>query len=227
MTTPAPPLITLIRHGESLHNIQRPYPHRDPPLTAAGQTATSNTTITPLPDLIVISPMTRTLQTAINMFPDLQGPNPPSIPVQIWPDLCETYDAECNKGSPRAEIAAAFPQFDFAECSEVWDYPGYSFAEATARAERVRKRLKGLTEEGKYRNIAVVTHRGIIAFLAKGRRFGVCERRVFRFATEVEVDDVGLRWGTNCESLGEQDFGPSVLVLWKKKEGWEVASDGF
>jgi broad specificity phosphatase PhoE len=220
-----PPLIHIIRHGEALHNVQRGHPHRDPPLTEQGNNATKGIKLTTTPDLILISPMTRTLQTAMNVFPHLKGPEPSHIPVQIWPDLREGYDVECNKGLPRADIEAKFPQFDFSECHERWDYPEHTIEDATARAERVRSRLKGLSEQ--YKNIAVVTHRGFIAFLAKGRRFDVCERRSFRFATEKEAQDDGVRRGTNCDTLEDQDFGPTVLILHKKRQDWEMVRDNF
>lgn len=34
------PLVHIIRHGQSLHNVDRGYPHRDPPLTDTGHEAT-------------------------------------------------------------------------------------------------------------------------------------------------------------------------------------------
>ena len=155
--------------------------------------------------------MTRTLQTAINMFPFLAEQAPFKIPVQIWPDLRETYDSICNNGLSRKELEAGFPQFDFSECHAEWDYAWYEFERATERAERVRERLKGL--EGRYANIAVVTHRGFKEFLVKGKRFGLAEVRRYRWATEEEAKDERVRWGVNSDSLGEQDFGPTVLVL--------------
>ena len=71
----------------------------------------------PVPDLIIISPMTRTIQTALLAFSTaLQGPNPPD--VQIWPDLRESHVAIFNKGMSRAELAGKFPQFDYGECHD-------------------------------------------------------------------------------------------------------------
>jgi broad specificity phosphatase PhoE len=162
------------------------------------------------PDLILISPMTRTIQTALNMFPFLAEQAPP-VPVHIWPDLREAHDAECNKGLSRLELQAEFPQFDFSLCHEEWDYAEHSVEAATARAETVRKRLKDLSLA--YENIFVITHRGFKAFLVKGKRFGLAETRCYRFATEEEARDEKVRWGVNSDTLLEQDFGPTVLVL--------------
>lgn len=210
---PKLPLIHIIRHGEGLHNVQRGYPHRDPPLTEAGRQATKAINLRVIPDLIIISPMTRTIQTALNAFPSLLGTTPFKVAVQIWPDLREAHDAECNKGLSRSALAMEFPQFNFAECREEWDYPPHTIEDATARAERVRKKLNELS--GVYDNIVVITHRGFISFLAKGRRFNVCEARSFRWATSQEREDEQIRRGLNCDTLLEQDFGPTVMIFHK------------
>lgn len=81
----------------------------------------------------------------------------------------------------------------------------------------MRRRLKGLA--GRYRNVMVVTHRGFCAFLVRGERFEVCERRGYRFAEEEEEEgkegemegDEG-RWGVNIDTGLRQDFGLTVLV---------------
>ncbi|KAG9193671.1 hypothetical protein G6011_03706 [Alternaria panax] len=205
------PLVHIIRHGEALHNVQRGYPDRDPPLTKAGNASTKRINLTIRPDLILISPMTRTIETAMNVFPSLTEAGPFDIPTQIWPDLREANDAICNKGLSRTELASKFPQFDFSECREEWDYPEHSVEGATVRAETVRRRLKDLSAT--HNNIAVITHRGIKAFLVKGKRFGLAETRCYRFATQDEAQDDKIRRGINTDTQEEQDFGPTVLIL--------------
>ncbi|KAF2192337.1 hypothetical protein K469DRAFT_730927 [Zopfia rhizophila CBS 207.26] len=76
----------IIHHGQSLHNVDRGYPHKDPPLTDAGQGATKQIKISAVPDLIVVSLMTRTIQTAMNAFPLLLG----STPLKV--DCPEEWD---------------------------------------------------------------------------------------------------------------------------------------
>jgi broad specificity phosphatase PhoE len=218
--TSASPSIHLIRHGEALHNVDRAYPHRDPPLTQAGEVATRKITLPARPDLILVSPMTRTIQTAMNVFPFLREEGPWSTPVQIWPDLREAHDAVCNKGLSRASIQAAFPQFDFSACSDEWDYAPHTIQRATERAGRVRARLAALSTT--YPNIAVITHRGLIAFLVKGPRFNVCEVRQYRAATKEEANDAKVRRGLNCDTLEEQDYGPTVLVPVENHSGMGV-----
>ncbi|KAK0727793.1 histidine phosphatase superfamily [Lasiosphaeria miniovina] len=221
-------VIHILRHGQSLHNIERGYPHRDPPLTELGEAQARAVQLPAAPDLIIISPMTRAIQTALLVFgtaaeetpPDIprhaQSQNPVSVPVpvQVWPDLRETHDhATCNKGLGRAALAARFPGLDFSLCGPEWDeayYPAHSAARAEARAERVRSRLCALARSGLYENIVLVTHRGFVAFLVPGARFGLCESRRYRFATESEAERE--RFGVNVDSDEAQDFGPTVLV---------------
>jgi broad specificity phosphatase PhoE len=203
------PLVHIIRHGQALHNIDRGYPHRDPPLTDAGHQATKHIEISAVPDLIIISPMTRTIQTAINAFPSI-GRAQNAIEVKVWPDLRETHDAICNKGISRADISARFPFLDFSECPEQWDYPRHTIEAATIRAEKVRARLKALSKV--YSNVVLITHRGFIAFLVKGDRYDVCETRSYRFGADEEIEAESLRFGVNIDTETRQDFGPTVLV---------------
>lgn len=212
-SSPSSACVHIIRHGEAIHNVQRGYPHCDPPLTEAGVQATQHVKFPAPPDLIVISPMTRTIQTALNIFPSLRNPDELPIPVQIWPDLREANDAICNKGLSRVDLQIKFPQLDFSSCHETWDYPEHTLEDATARAERVRARLQELSTT--FKNIAVISHRGLIAHLVKGRRFNPAEIRSYRFATDLETQDETQRWGLHCETLQEQDFGPTVLLLEK------------
>ena len=208
--------IHIIRHGEALHNVTRNTADRDPPLTSEGHGTTQRASLPIQPDILLISPMTRTLQTALNMFPSLHEADTCQMPVQIWPELREAHDAECNKGRSRSELSQMFPQFDFSSCSEEWNYPLNTVEAATARAENVRSRLKELSAT--YSNIGIITHRGFIAYLVKGRRFNTCETRTYRFATEEEIHDPAIRRGINCDTLSDQDFGPTVLILEKNPQ---------
>ncbi|KAI1055886.1 hypothetical protein LB506_009169 [Fusarium annulatum] len=202
--------IHILRHGQALHNVERGYPHRDPPLTDLGTRQARNVqqTITIQPDLIIVSPMTRTIQTMYIVFRYLLHST--KTPVQVWPDLREAHDATCNKGISRKELADTFPNLDFSACPEKWDFPPHTPDDATVRAERVRRRLKDVARTGGYKNIMLVTHRGIAAFLVQGDRFSVCEHRSYRFATSEEVDNA--RHGVNVDTGLEQDFGPTVLI---------------
>ncbi|KAF4453654.1 hypothetical protein F53441_3663 [Fusarium austroafricanum] len=201
----------------ALHNkstthpfLKRGYPHRDPPLTDLGtrQAIHVQQTIKVQPDLIIVSPMTRTIQTMYIVFRYLLHTN--NTEIQVWPDLREAHDATCNKGVGRKDLEIKFQNLDFSACPEKWDFPIHTPDDATARAERVRRRLKEIARVGGYKDILLVTHRGIAAFLAKGERFNVCEHRSYRFAADDEVEKE--RFGVNVDTGSKQDFGPTLLM---------------
>ena len=146
------------------YSVQRNYPHRDPPLTELGSQQAKSLRLPIEPDLILVSPMTRTIQTALIVFGHLLLNTSSKTELQVWPDLREAHDAICNKGVSH--------EFDFSACREEWDYPPHSPEDAIARAESVRQRLKDLS--GSYENIVLILHRGFIAFLFQGDRFDVC-----------------------------------------------------
>jgi broad specificity phosphatase PhoE len=177
--------------------------------------------------------MTRTAQTAIAVFGNLITVSNPTIPVQIWPELREGYDhAPCNRGISKVDLMAKFPfpAWDFERCNEEWDYDAHSFDSAMARAEVVRKELKELADTERYENILLVTHRGFIAFLVQGGRFGTCgtyswqwnvnangangnvEARTYRFANKDEAEDIENRYGASGNAGERQDFGSTVLL---------------
>jgi broad specificity phosphatase PhoE len=206
-------------------SVNRGWPDLDPELTVIGHTTTKEIKISVAPDLIIISPMTRTIETAMNAFPALIGHSQVLVDVQIWPELREIQNAPYNIGRSRKEMMEKFPQFDFSKCREEWDHPPHSVEDALSRAEVVRKRLKELSS--KYPSIAVVTHRCFITFLVKGEKFLNCGMsktmnrfilnrlivsgtRTYRFAQGDELENE--RMGHNCDSRELQDYGPTLLV---------------
>ncbi|KAJ7453085.1 phosphoglycerate mutase-like protein [Mycena latifolia] len=165
-----PKKIHILRHGQAIHNVQRGYPLRDPPLTDQGLAEASAVSMSFQPDLIICSPMVRTIQTTLAVFPDLLSPGHSKTALEIWPDLREAHDAICNKGVPRAKLAAAFPGLDFSCCREEWDYEAHSDEVAIQRAKRVRAALAERPEQ----NILLVSHRGFIDYLVSGPQFSNC-----------------------------------------------------
>ncbi|KAJ7355816.1 histidine phosphatase superfamily [Mycena albidolilacea] len=168
--------IHLLRHGQAIHNVQRGYPFRDPPLTDQGLAEARAVSLDFQPDLVICSPMNRTINTALAVLPDLLSQSA----VEIWPDMREAHDAICNKGVSRAELSAAFPDLDFSRCNEEWDYEDHSHDAATRRAERVRTVLAERSEQ----NILLVGHRGFIDYLVAGPQFANCELRSYRFGPD-------------------------------------------
>ena len=195
--------IWIIRHGQAVHNIQRGYPFPDPPLTKRGYQEASSITIDFTPDLIVVSPMRRTIETAFTAFGTTVDANE-ALPIEVWPDLREAHDAICNHGSPITVLQMEYPHLDFSECNSERTYETHTHADAEKRAERVRRRLK----EHSAQKIVVVTHRGFIAHLVESHKFVNCEVGIFGFLSPEQAEL--KRVGYNPDGV-LTDYGPSVL----------------
>jgi broad specificity phosphatase PhoE len=124
------------------------------------------------PDLIVVSPMRRTIQTAFTAFPTAvkHTCDEERIPVEVWPELREAHDAICNRGSPTEILVEEFPDLDFSECMAEWTYETHTHERAVKRAEVVRQRLMNHPAQ----NIVCITHRGFIAHLVESHIFAHC-----------------------------------------------------
>lgn len=104
--------ITFIRHGQATHN---PFfdngtydPSRDEelfdaPLTDLGRRQAEAINLGPM-DLVVVSPLTRTLQTASLIFKDHTGP------ILVHQDVRETFfnSIACNRRRPLSELKDQF-----------------------------------------------------------------------------------------------------------------------
>jgi len=208
--------ICIIRHGEAIHNVQRGYPFPDPPLTERGYQEALTITVNFRPDLIVVSPMRRTIETAFTAFPATVDANG-ALPIEVWPDLREAHDAVCNHGSPVAVLQKEYPHLDFSECNAEWTYEKHSHAGAEKRAERVRRRLR----EHPAQKIVLLTHRGFIAHLVESHKFVNCETGVFSFLSP-EYAEL-RRMGHDPDGI-LTDYGPSVLSRIGSMPG-DIASD--
>jgi broad specificity phosphatase PhoE len=174
-------------------SIKRGWPERDPPLTSQGLLDAAAISMSFEPDLIISSPMTRTIQTAFAAFPSLVHSPSETIPaLEIWPDLREAHDAICNKGVSRAKLSEAYPGLDFSRCREEWDYEAHTEDGAVNRASRVTAELFLRPEK----NIVLITHRGFAAFLVEGPQFTNCG--VFGFYRRVLLS---LRLVQKCDHI--------------------------
>lgn len=112
----------LLRHGQSEFNLhftatRRDPGIRDPKLTPLGHEqaeaaaeALRHEGIT----RILASPYTRALQTATPIARAL------GVPIVINPIVRERYAFTCDIGSPRAVLAAAWPEHDFTGIDDTW-----------------------------------------------------------------------------------------------------------
>ncbi|KAH6690688.1 phosphoglycerate mutase family protein [Plectosphaerella plurivora] len=171
-------VIYLVRHAESEHNVSKDFTQRDPPLTATGL-AQAATLTEKFPDpasiaVVLTSPLTRTLQTTTTGFPQVLGKD---VQLIIDPDLQERSDLPCDTGSGPAELRKAFPGIDFGELEDGWFVKEGLYAAddgaVVQRAQQVRERLRGIVarlekrEDGKRRNVVVVTHGVFMKFLSE------------------------------------------------------------
>jgi broad specificity phosphatase PhoE len=120
-------------------------------------------------ELVVTSPLTRAIETALGVFGGV-----PSAPVIVHALLRERLGDSCDIGRSPAALAAEFPALDFAHLPETWWYQGEldsrgiavePRAEADSRAAQFRQWLDTRTENA----ILVVSHLGLL------RRLGGAE----------------------------------------------------
>lgn len=186
--------IWLIRHGQSLANIDQPTQNcADFSLTEKGkaQAQALSEDLPCTPDRIIISPFLRAQQTAaptLGKFPD--------VPVETWEDVREfTYlsQAHCagTTRTQRLPLVASYweelnPDYRDGEDAE-------SFRMFIARAERVLERLRDLPAEEE--NIFVFTHGQFLNGLVQAATHPDerVEERMQKFRSLPEFD--------NCEMI--------------------------
>ena len=155
----------LMRHGQSEFNLhfsatKRDPGIKDPKLTEAGQ-AQAELAAAALADMgitrIVVSPYTRALQTAAPIAASL------GVPVHITPLVRERNHFTCDIGTPRSELARAWPQHDFAHIEETW------WPDATETGEGVEARAAqfraDMQAQGAWHETLVVSHWAFILTL--------------------------------------------------------------
>ncbi|MGH7156122.1 MAG: histidine phosphatase family protein, partial [Acetobacteraceae bacterium] len=152
----------LLRHGQSEFNLRFSETRRDPGIKdprltelghaqaaeAAGHLAGERIT------RIIVSPYTRTLQTAAVVAKVLD------IPVLINPIVRERCAFICDIGTPRTELERAWPEHNFSVIEEVW-WPTFPepAADVVNRAARFRAEMMALHD---WSDTLVITHWGFI-----------------------------------------------------------------
>ncbi|KAJ4344401.1 uncharacterized protein N0V89_012143 [Didymosphaeria variabile] len=189
-----PPTLLLIRHAQALHNVANDWSFHDPPLSGLGeqqckelQESLKNSDIGPRVELIVVSSMRRTLQTAsIGLEWLIKEKAIKVLPDAGWQENC---DKPCDTGSPISTMAKEFPDFDFSEVDPL--YPDktsnlssnpYAFTRKAilARGQVCLQSLYSRPEKV----IAVVSHSGFLRAAVCNRRFFNADWRVFDYDEE-------------------------------------------
>lgn len=155
----------LLRHGQSEFNVVFTATRRDPGIVDPALTPLGHAQAALAAEAlagagirrIIASPYTRALQTAAPIARRL------GVPVHVNPIVRERYAFTCDVGSPRTELARAWPEHDFAAIGEVWwpavEEPAESVA---ARAARFRAEMAVLPD---WADTLVVSHWGFILSL--------------------------------------------------------------
>ena len=152
----------LLRHGQSEFNLHFTATRRDPgivdpKLTPLGHEQAEQAAAALRHEnirRIVVSPYTRALQTAAPVARAL------GLPVLVNPVVRERYAFFCDIGTPRAELAAAWPEHDFSAIEPVW-WPATEEPAASVidRAAVFRAEMAALAD---WPHTLVVSHWGFI-----------------------------------------------------------------
>jgi broad specificity phosphatase PhoE len=155
----------LLRHGQSEFNLHFGATRRDPGiidpcLTPLGHTQAEEAAeqlIGQGVERIIVSPYTRTLQTARPVAAAL------GLPVTIDTIVRERYAFACDIGTPRPVLERNWPGHDFGRIEEIWwpkdEEPEHAIVE---RATRFRTDLASRHD---WANTLVISHWGFILSL--------------------------------------------------------------
>ncbi|KAJ4300893.1 hypothetical protein N0V90_002981 [Kalmusia sp. IMI 367209] len=214
------PTLLLIRHAQALHNVASDWSIHDPPLSELGeqqckelQESLKNSKIGNEVDLIVVSSMRRTLQTAsIGLEWLIKEKKIKVLPDAGWQ---ENADKPCDTGSPISTMAKEFP-FDFSMVDPL--YPDktsnlasnpYAFTRKAilARGQACLQSLYSRPEKV----IAVVSHSGFLRAAVCNRRFFNADWRVF------DYDEAKMKDSKN-KGEGLDSQGLYFLKEWEETE---------
>ncbi|KAF7956842.1 hypothetical protein EAE96_004168 [Botrytis aclada] len=148
--------IHLVRHGEAYHNLghfhgkinPKSYDIRDPYLTCRGIeqakfTREQMTNRCPVPNIVLTSPLLRTLETTLHIFPSNKDIGIYSQPqIVAYDDLRESGAYLCNIRQPTLDLSNNYEYkgVDFTALSPVMP-PMKSILRTKQRAEMVRKQI--------------------------------------------------------------------------------------
>jgi broad specificity phosphatase PhoE len=198
-----PPTLVLIRHAQALHNVAGDWSFHDPKLSDLGEQQSRElheslkaSEIGNQVDLIVVSAMRRTLQTATIGLDWLIKKGVPVLPDANWQ---ENADKPCDTGSPISVMQQEFPNYDFSTVDP--SYPDkttnlasnpYAFTQKAILA-RGQTCLAALYDRPE-KVIAVVSHSGFLRTAVCNRMFFNADWRVFTFDEEEMKKEGGKKF---------------------------------
>ncbi|KZT13189.1 phosphoglycerate mutase-like protein [Laetiporus sulphureus 93-53] len=199
--------IYLTRHAQAEHNVAEDYTIHDALLTELGRQqaaklhADTHHTIQQSAELLVTSPLRRTLSTTVIGYETLRTKlEQQGKQVVVLPQLQECNNLPCDIGSPR-EALESVPEYaglSFHHLDPSWTSKSEFYAASNsalkARARWVRQYLRSLPE----REIVVVSHGDCLRYITEGHKshhpWANVEVREYTFAVEEEEDVEGEAW---------------------------------
>ncbi|KAH7030777.1 histidine phosphatase superfamily [Microdochium trichocladiopsis] len=193
-----PPTLILVRHAQALHNVDKDYDIPDPDLSLLGleqckplRESLMNSPLAQQAGLVVVSPMRRTIQTALRSVDWLLDKG---VKIEADADWQENSAKPCDTGSDVAKVAVEYPQVDYSSLDPVFPDKTssaasryhYSRPALLARAQAALEKLYNRPEKV----IIVVSHSGFMRLAVTGCWFFNADYRIFEFAPmdHVSVD---------------------------------------
>lgn len=167
-----PPCLHLVRHAQGYHNLNvANHQIRDPLLTPYGkqecELLSKTFPYTDSIDLIVASPLKRTIYTALESFSDVIAKK--NLTIVALPEMQETSDLPCDTGSDVEDLKKEFAgkAIDYSMVTSDWHSKKGRFAasapEIEARCRVARNWLRNRPEK----NIVVVSHGGLLHYFTE------------------------------------------------------------
>ncbi|KAI1455562.1 phosphoglycerate mutase-like protein [Annulohypoxylon moriforme] len=185
-----PPTLILVRHAQARHNAELNFEISDPDLTEEGhkQCADLRQSLIEHPlaqqaGLIVVSPLRRTIQTALRSVDWLIEKG---VKIEADADWQENSPKPCDTGSPVHKLIDEFPMVDFSKVDPVFPdktSPAASHYHFTKAAILVRAQsaLKKLYERPE-KVIIVVSHSAFLRLAVSGYWYFNADYRIFDIA---------------------------------------------
>ncbi|KAH9885189.1 histidine phosphatase superfamily [Xylariomycetidae sp. FL2044] len=185
-----PPTLILIRHAQALHNATQDYDIHDPELSEFGRQQCAELReglmkdpVAQQAEVIITSPMRRTIQTALYSVDWLMEKGVKLVADAGWQ---ENSAKPCDTGRALGEVSSEFPVVDFQHVDPVWPdktSPAASLYHYTKTRLLVRAQasLKKLYERPE-KVIIVVSHSAFMRLAVSGCHYYNADYRIFEFA---------------------------------------------
>ncbi|OTB02110.1 hypothetical protein M426DRAFT_322937 [Hypoxylon sp. CI-4A] len=185
------PIIILIRHGEALHNLNDDWELPDPVLTDKGieeckalaAKLEPEFLFTPDECRIVVSPLTRTLQTVQYSLKWLQDRG---VPTEVRAEWQETTDNPCDIGGEPSTIINEWPGLDFSTLDPVYPQKIGLYENSEDAFQKRASFAKRWLFKRPEKCIVVVTHSGFLKRVVKGPKFLNLEYRIYELVDDSE-----------------------------------------